>query len=156
MKRELILGCVVLAVFSSCAHLGKSELPSSSPRAKEIQAAMNQTVIPKVDLENVKPEDALKFWDEMSTSYHPQHFKFVHVVSYPVTYTVQTQAASAGHGSPSAGPPAVKLHNVTVRRKNITSERLLDEICQQANLTWIIMGREIIVRPKVPGADAQP
>lgn len=151
MKRELIFGCVMMAVFSSCAHLGKSELPSSSPRAKEILTAMNQTLIPKVDLENVKPEDALKFWDEMSTSYHPQHFKFVHVISYPVSYAVQTQAAGA-----AAVPPAVKLHKVTVRRKNITSERLLDEICNQGNLTWTIMGREIIVRPKVPGTDAQP
>lgn len=116
---------------------------------------MNQTVIPQVDLKNVKPEDALKFWDEMSTTYHPQHFKFVHVVSYPVSYTVQTQAAGANHSTPAAGPPAPKMHKVTVRRKNITSERLLDEICHQANLTWTIMGREIIVRPKVPGADAQ-
>jgi hypothetical protein len=150
VKHELIFGCLAMAIFSSCAHLGQSELPSTSPRAKEIKAAMNQTVIPQVDLENVKPEDALKFWDEMSTSYHPQHFKFVHVVSYPVTYTVQTQAAGA-----AAVPPSVKVHKVTVRRKNITSERLLDEICHQANLTWTIMGREIIVRPKVPGADAQ-
>lgn len=112
---------------------------------------MNQTVIPQVDLENVKPEDALKFWDETSTSYHPQHFKFVHVVSYPVSYTIQAQTA----GAPVPVPTVPKMHNVTVRRKNITSERLLDEICQQGNLTWTIMGREIIVRPRVPGADAQ-
>jgi len=116
---------------------------------------MNRTVIPEVDLENVKPDDALKFWDAMSTNYHPQHFKFVHVVSYPVTYTVQPTVSSATHQAPAV-ILAPTPHKVTVRRKNITSKRLLDEICHQANLTWTIMGREIVIRPRLPGADAQP
>src|ERR1700687_3842657 len=98
MKRELILGCLAMAVFSSCSHLGQSELPSSSPRAQEIRTAMDRTVIPEVDLENVKVEAALKFWDETSRTYHPQHFKFVHVISYPMTYT------APGGNTPTVAP----------------------------------------------------
>jgi hypothetical protein len=116
---------------------------------------MNQSVIPEVDLENVKAEDALKFWDDMSRTYHPQHFKFVHVISYPITYSVQTTAPGETRRVPMAAP-APTLHKVTVHRKNITSKRLLDEICQQANLEWTIMGRAIVIKPKPPGADAQP
>ena len=116
---------------------------------------MNRTVIPEVDLENVKAEDALKFWDEMSRTYHPQHFKFVHVISYPITYTVQTTAPGETRRVPAVAPPPTS-HNVTVRRKNITSKRLLDEICRQDNLVWTIMGRAIVIKPKPPGSDAQP
>jgi hypothetical protein len=45
---------------------------------------------------------------------------------------------------------------VTVRRKNITSERLLDEICQQSNSTWTILGRVIVVKPRMLAPAAQP
>lgn len=129
-------------------------MPSSSPRASEIRAALNRSVIPEVDLENVKAEDALKYWDETSTSYDPRHFKFMHVVSYPMTYSVQPTATGATRNGPAIVPTPV-LHKVTVHRKNITAKRLLDEICQQANLVWTIMGREIVVKPKPP-AGAQP
>jgi len=95
VKQELILGCLVMAVFSSCSHLGQSEQPSSSPRADEIRAAMNRTVIPEIDLENVKAEDALKYWQETSRTYHPQHFKFVHVMSYPTSFTVPGATGNA-------------------------------------------------------------
>jgi hypothetical protein len=135
--------------------MGKTEMPSSSPRAGEIRTAMNQTVIPVVDLENVKAEDALKFWDDASHTYHPQHFKFVHVISYPMTYTVQTTAPGETHRVPAVIPVS-KPQKVSVHRKNITSKRLLDEICQQANFVWTIMGREIIIKPKPAGDDAQP
>jgi len=151
VKQELILGCLVMAVFSSCSHLGQSEQPSSSPRADEIRAAMNRTVIPEIDLENVKAEDALKYWQETSRTYHPQHFKFVHVMSYPTSFTVP-----GATGNASAVVPAPTLHKVTVRRKNITSKRLLDEICHQANLVWTIMGRAVVIEPKPPGTNTQP
>jgi hypothetical protein len=108
---------------------------------------MNQTVIPEVDLENVKAEDALKFWDETSRNYHPQHFKFMHIISYPMTYSIQPAGAVV--------PAAPTLHKVTVRRKNITSKELLDRICHEANLVWTIMGREIIVKPAPPVPDGQ-
>ena len=114
---------------------------------------MNRTVIPQVDLENVKPEDALKFWTEASSTAHPQHFKFQHVLSYPMVYSKAT-AASAAQNLPAI-PATVALHNVTVRRKNITSKRLLDEICHQANLSWIIAGKVILVKPAVPSPDGQ-
>jgi hypothetical protein len=135
--------------------MGKTEMPSSSPRAEEIRTAMNQTVIPVVDLENVKAEDAIKFWDEASHANHPQHFKFAHIISYPMTYTVQTTAPGETRRVPTLIPVA-RPHKVSVHRKNITSKRLLDEICQQANFVWTIMGREIIIKPKPLDANAQP
>ena len=140
-------------------------MPSSRPRAAEIRTALNRSVIPEVDLENVSAEDALKYWDETSTSYDPRHFKFMHVISYPMTYGVQPAAPGATHSAfelgskagnrPVAGTAPVQ-HKITVRRKNITAKRLLDEICQQANLVWTIMGREIVIKPKPPSSDAQP
>jgi hypothetical protein len=116
---------------------------------------MNQTVIPMVDLENVNVEDALKFWEGTSRTYHPQHFKFVHVISNPITYTVQTTASGATHNAPVI-VPAPTLSKVTVRRKNITSKQLLDEICHEANLVWTIMGRAIVVKPGPAVTDGQP
>jgi len=154
VKRELILGCLTIVVFSSCSHLGRTEQPSSSPRAEEIRKAMNQTVIPVVDLENVKAEDALKFWDDTSRTYHPQHFKFTHVISYPITYTVQTTAPGETRRVRTAAP-APTLHKVTVRRRNITSKQLLDEICHEAGLAWTIMGRAIVIKPGPPVSDGQ-
>jgi hypothetical protein len=154
VKRELILGCLVMSMFSSCSQMGRSELPSSSPRAAEIQKALNQTVIPVVDLENMKAEDALKSWEDMSRTYHPQHFKFVHIMSYPITYTVQTTAPGETRRVPAAAP-APPQPRVTVRRKNITSKQLVDEICHEANLVWTIMGRAIVIKPGPPVTDAQ-
>jgi len=115
---------------------------------------MNQTVIPVVDLENVKAEDALKFWDDTSRTYHPQHFKFTHVISYPVTYTVQTTAPGETRKVPTAAP-APAPQKVTVRRKNINSKQLLDEICHEAGLMWTIMGRAIVIKPGAPVSDGQ-
>ena len=115
---------------------------------------MNETVIPEVDLENVPAEDALKFWEGTSRTYQPQHFKFVHVMSYPITYTVQTTAPGETRKVPTAAPAPVQ-HKVTVRRKNITSEQLLDEICHEANLVWTIMGRAIVIKPGPAVTDAQ-
>ena len=146
MKRELIIACVGLAVVTSCATRGRNELPSSSPRAAEIQKNLNQTVIRSVDLENASLENALKVWTELSRQSHPLHFDFRHVISYPMTYSKQ-----------SAAPGGVRtaVPKVTVRRKNITSAHLLDEICHQANFVWVIMGRVIVVKPSgLPPPDA--
>lgn len=145
MKRELILGCLTLVVFSSCAHLGQTEQASVSPRAAEIRQALNQTVIPVVDLENVKAADALKFWEDESRAHNLHHFKFTQIMSYPTTYSLPQTGQGAQRNVAAA--PAVKIRNVTVRRKNITSKRLLDEICHEANLVWTITGRVIIVKP---------
>jgi hypothetical protein len=156
VKRELILGSLAVAMFSSCSHLGRTEQPSSSARAPEIRKAMNETVIPEVDLENVPTEDALKFWEGTSRTYNLQHFKFVHVMSYPITYTVQTTAPGETRRVPMPAPaPAPTRAKVTVRRKNITSEQLLDAICRQANLVWTIMGRAIVIKPNPAATDAQ-
>lgn len=155
VKRELICGCLAVVFFSSCAHLGRNELPSSSPRASEIRKAMNQTVIPEVDLENVKPEEALQSWAQTSRDHHPRHFDFRHVISYPMSYSMQPTKPG---GSPRvvSGAASQSLARVTVRRKNITSERLLDEICRQSNSAWTILGRVIVVKPRGLAPDAQP
>jgi len=145
MKLTLIVAGVVMAVFSSCSDLGRNELRSSSPLAKQIHKALDQTVIPEVDLENVDPVHALNVWSELSRTYHPQHFKFQHVVSYPVTFS---QGAT---GAVTTAPESAK---VTVRRKNITSKHLLDEICRQSNLEWTILGREILIKPGRPSSAA--
>lgn len=102
----------------------------------------------------MKAEDALKSWEDMSRTYHPQHFKFTHVISYPITYTVQTTAPGETRRVPTATAVPTQT-KVTVRRKNITSKQLLDEICHEANLAWTIMGRAIVIKPGPPVTDAQ-
>jgi hypothetical protein len=147
VKREVIIACVGLAVVTSCAtQRGRNELPSSSPRAAEIHKNLNRTMIPTVDLENVSLEEALKVWAELSRENHPLHFDFKHVISYPMTYSKQTTAQGGTHTAATAVPPR-SPPKVTVRRKNITSGHLLDEICHQANFVWTIMGRVIVIKP---------
>lgn len=148
MKRELIIACVAVTVLSSCATpLGRNELPSSSPRSAEIHKALNQSVIPEVDLENVSLEDAIRVWAETSREYHPLHFEFRHVISYPMTFTMQPTKQVPTRTAPP---------RVTARRKNITSRRLLDEICHQANFVWTIMGRMIVIKPGGSASDGRP
>ena len=116
---------------------------------------MNQTVIPEVDLKNVKPEEALEVWSQASRSYHPQHFEFRYVVSYPMTYSMQPTKTGGSPMVVSAAAPQ-NTTRVTVRRKNITSKRLLDEVCRQSKLSWTIMGRVIVVKPRGLAPDTQP
>jgi hypothetical protein len=148
VKQKLTIACVILAVFSSCAtHPERNELPSSSPRAADIQKSLDQTVIPEIDLESVSLEDALKTWHALSRDNHPQHFDFRYAISHPVTFSSQPIQQGGAQGTPppvSAPTPA----RITVRRKHITSARLLDEICQQSGMSWLIMGRVIVVRPR--------
>ena len=107
---------------------------------------MNQTVIPEIDLEKVKAEEALNIWSDKSRTYHPQHFQFKHIVVYPMTFSQGTAKPASSRGS---------ARTVTVRRRSITSKRLLDEICQQSNLTWTITGRVILIRPRGSVPDGQ-
>jgi hypothetical protein len=147
MKPKLIIGCTLVAIASACSHLGQNELKSSSPRVEEIRKAMNQTVIPEVDLDHVNAEDALNVWSLDSRTYHPQHFKFQHIVSYPVSYSIQPTGQGSGR-TVTATTSLTNAPKVTVRRKRVTSKRLLDEICRQANLTWTITGRVIVIKPR--------
>jgi hypothetical protein len=147
MKLQIVIGCAVaMALFSSCSSTGRNELKSSSPLAAQVHAALNRTVIPSVDLENVRAADALKFWSESSRIYDRRHFKFQHVLSYPMVFENGKMTMTA---SPDRTP------NVTVRRKNITSKQLLDEICSEAHLQWMIQGRVILVRPNTTPSAAQ-
>src|ERR1017187_531838 len=148
VKRALIIGCLV-SVFSACSSvgpLGRNELPSSSPRAPEIRKALNQSVIPMVDLKAVKLQDAVEFWSKESRTYHPQHFDFRHVISYPMTFSMQP-AGQGAHPTATSSTAPQNVPTVTIHRKNITSKRLLDEICRQSNFTWTILGRVIVVKP---------
>jgi hypothetical protein len=101
--------------------------------------AMDQTVIPEVDFQSLKAEEALHVWSEKSRTYHLKHFKFQHILSYPMTFT---QGAAKRSAAPLRAP------TVTVRRRNITSKRLLDEICRQSDMVWTISGKMILVRPR--------
>lgn len=158
MKQKLIIACVVAAMFSSCAtHPERNELPSSSPRAADIQNSLDQTVIPEIDLEGASLEDALKAWHEASLTSHPQRFDFRYAISHPITFS--SQPVQQGGGVPPSVPPAASASTparITVRRKNITSARLLDEICQQSNTSWLIMGRVIVVRAPATTSGTQP
>ena len=156
MKQELIIACVAVAIFSSCAtHQGRNELPSSSPRAPEIQKSLDQTVIPEIDIENESLDDALKAWHEASRNSHPHHFDFRYAISHPITFSSQPVRQGVPPSvSPTASAPTPA--RITVRRKDITSARLLDEICQQSDTSWLIMGRVIVVRPRAATSSTQP
>jgi len=157
VKRALIIGCLV-AVCSACSSvgpLGRNELPSSSPRAPEIRKALNQSVIPMVDLKAVSLQDAVKFWSDQSRTYHPQHFDFRHVISYPMTFSMPSAGQAARPTVTSSAVPP-KVPTIMVHRKNITAKRLLDEICRQSNFTWTILGRVIVIKPSTATTDAQP
>ena len=147
MKPKFLIGCLLVTILSACSNLGRNEQVSSSPRANEIRTALTRSVIPEIDLENVTAEEALRVWSQKSQTYHPLHFKFQAVVSYPMTFT-------KGKSATQVMQPATA--KVTVRRRNITSKRLLDEICHQANLVWRITGRVIVVQPGTARADRQP
>lgn len=153
-----MIACVAAAILSSCAtHRGRNELPSSSPRAADIQKSLDQTVIPEIDLENVSLESALKTWHESSLNNHPRHFDFRYAVSHPMVFSSQPiQQGVAPIAPPTATASTPTPAQITVRRKNITSARLLDEICQQADFSWIIMGRVIVLRPLAATAITQP
>ena len=146
------MGCLAVAVFSACSttsHLGRNEIASQSPRAPEIRKTLNETAISEVDLENVTVGDAMKAWAEASRLYRGRRFGFEFVIS-PTMLPTQ----SATQGTPSTSSQSVA--HITVRRKNITSARLLDEICQQSNSVWLIMGRVIVIKPRDSTTGAQP
>ena len=154
VKQGLIIACIAAAVVSTCAaYQGRNELPSSSPRAAAIQKSLDQTVIPKVDLENVSLESALKTWHAASRDNHPQHFDFRYAISHPTTFSSVPARQGASAASVASASNTAKI---SVRRKNITSARLLDEICQQANVSWVIMGRVIVVQPRATASGTQP
>lgn len=156
MKRTLIIACVVVAVCSSCAtHQGRNELPSSSPRAPDIQKSLDRTVIPEIDIENASLEDALKAWHKASLDSHSQHYDFRYAISHPMIFSSQPVQQGGSQSVPAAASAPPPPH-ITVRRKSITSARLLDEICQQSNTSWLIMGRVIVVRPGAPASGTQP
>jgi hypothetical protein len=151
VKRELTIALLAAAILSACAtHQGRNELPSSSPRAKDIQKSLDQTVISEVDVESVSLDDALKAWHDASQASHVSHFDFRYAVSHPMTFVSRPTTQAAPATAPAT--PA----KITVRRKNITSARLLDQICRQANCTWVIMGRVIVIQPRDTTAAAQP
>ncbi|HVM63154.1 MAG TPA: hypothetical protein VMV72_20005 [Verrucomicrobiae bacterium] len=146
MKRQLIIGCVAATLVSACAtHQWRNELPSSSPLAARIQNALNQTVISQVEIQNLTLEKTMKMWQKLSVGSHHQAFDFHYVISHPVSYTSQPIQQSGAQGAPAVS--TLGSVRITILRKNITSARLLDEICGQANYSWIIMGREIVLRP---------
>jgi len=139
MKPKWIVSCFAIGLLSSCAHYtARNEVLSSSPRAAEIHKALRGTVIPQVDLEYVSVQDAIKLWATSSRDNNPLHYEFRHTLTYPMSFSVQPRKQST---------PAAVIPKVTVRRKNITSEQLLDEICREANFVWTIMGRVIIIKP---------
>ena len=151
MTRPLIIGCVAAISLSACAtHQGRNELPSYSPRAKDIQKSLDQTVISKVDVEGVSLDDALKAWHNASQASHATRFDFRYTISHPMTFISRPTSQAAPAAAPATPP------KITVRRKNITSARLLDEICRQSNCTWVIMGRVVVIQPRAAAAVARP
>jgi hypothetical protein len=153
MKRSLIIGCLAATILSACAtHQGRNELRSSSPRAKDIQKSLDHTVISKVDVEGVSLEDALKAWHDASQASHATRFDFRYTISHPIKFVSRPTTPAA----PATAPARATAPKITVRRKNITSARLLDEICRQSNCTWVIMGRVVVIQPRDKAAADQP
>jgi hypothetical protein len=147
---------VTVVVLSSCStYDGRNELPSSSPRAADIQKSLDQTVIPEIDIENESLEDALRAWHAASLNNHPQHFDFRYAITHPMTFSSQPVPQGVSRGVPPAAS-APSPARITVRRKHITSARLLDEICQQSDTSWLIMGSVIVVRPRAATSGTQP
>jgi type IV secretory pathway VirB9-like protein len=72
-----------------------------------------------------------------------------------MTYSVQPTKPGGLPEAVSAAAPQ-NTARVIVRRKNITSARLLDEICRQSNFTWAILGRVIVVKPRALAPGTQP
>src|SRR2546426_8477217 len=112
MKFKLIIGCAALAACVACAHFGQRELPSSTPRAAEINADMDAALIRQVDLQRVPAGAAIKAWSEASRAARPQPFTVKYIVVQPTTFTQRV----ATPATPSENGPTV-----TVQRKNITS-----------------------------------
>lgn len=156
LKRKSTIALVAAAILSACAtHQGRNELASSSPRAPDIQKSLDQTVIPEIDIENESLEDALKAWHKASLDNHPLHFDFRYAISHPMTFSSQPVRQGVAQSVPPAASAPTPAR-ITVRRKNITSARLLDEICGQSDTSWLIMGRVIIIRPRGTATAAQP
>ena len=151
MNPTLVIALLAAITLSACAtHQGRTELRSSSPRAKDIQKSLDQTVISKVDVEGVSLEDALKAWHDASQASHATRFDFRYTISHPIRFVSRPTTQAAPTTAPATPP------KITVRRKNITSARLLDEICRQSNCTWVIMGRVVAIQPRDPAAAARP
>jgi len=148
MKREWIIGCLSICLLSSCANnTARNEIASSSPRATAIHKALRETVIPQVDIEYASVEDAIKVWASSSRDNHPLHFNFAHTLTYPMNFSIQPRKQTTS---------TVAVPKVTVRRRNITSEQLLDEICRESNFIWTIMGKVIVIKPNPAAPDTQP
>jgi len=155
VKRQLIIGCLTAALLAACAtQQGRNELPSSSPLANRIQTALNETVISEIEIQDMPLEKAAKEWQRASLKSRHQQFNFRYAISHPMVFS--SRPAGPGGVQNSAATSTLSSARITVRRKNITSERLLDEICQQANYSWIIMGRVIVLRPGAASSATQP
>ena len=136
----------VVVVCAGCATRGQQEMPSHSPIVRQIRARLDSAVIPKVDLENVRVDQALIYWAAESRNYQPMHAKFQYVPTFPPP--AKNSVATAGPATNDTQSAALDyLPKVTVHRRSITSKRLLDSICHQANLVWTITGAVIIITP---------
>jgi hypothetical protein len=142
-----MIGIAALAVLTACAHFGERELPSPTPRAAEINTAMDAALIPQIDLRRVPAGAAVQAWSEANRTAHPQPFTVKYFIVRPTTFT-------AGTATPA--PALKKEPMVTVRRKNVTSKKLLNEICRQADWVWMVRGKTIVIGPRGSFPNAQP
>lgn len=139
-------GCAALAVCAACSQLGQRELPSLTPRAAQINTAMDAVLIPQIDLQRVPAGEALQAWSEASRTAHPQPFAVKYVILRPTTFTQEAKRAT----------PSKKDPTVTVRRKNISSKWLLNDICRQADWVWMVRGKTIAIGPREAFPKHQP
>jgi hypothetical protein len=149
------MACAVLVGCAGCATRGQQELPAHLTRAGQIiHEHLENAVIPLVDLENVRVDQALVYWAAESRTYQPLHSKFPYIPTFPPP--PKNPVPTVGLSTNATQETSLDyLPKVTVRRRNITSQRLLDEICHEANLVWRITGAVILVTPAPTPPDAQ-
>ena len=146
-SKKLMIGCAAVVAFTACSHLGQRELASSTPRAAHINAAMDSAMIAQIDLQRVPAEAALRAWFDASRVAHPQPVTVKYILVHPTTFT-QRSATQA--------KPPKKTPMVTVRKRNVTSKWLLNEICRQADWVWTVRGGEVAIGPREAFPNPQP
>ena len=100
-------------------------------------AALDYTVIPAVTLQGADVMAALSAWARESRGHNSHRTPFFYACSV---------------ATPAPGPDGVvpAPARITLSLKNVTSRRLLDEICRQGGLVWWVERKTIMIGP--PGS----
>ena len=134
-------GCCLIAL-GACAHQAQPGPQRMAPLRKgqpveTVDAALDYTVIPAVTLQGADVMAALSAWARESRGHNSHRTPFFYACSV---------------ATPAPGPDGVvpAPARITLSLKNVTSRRLLDEICRQGGLVWWVERKTIMIGP--PGS----